>query len=137
MCLVSEQGKLKRAKEDIVCYKYLDWTYVHNCLETPFQGVKISKRVAHGLKPFRAKGFVKKKKCVNCYFYEGGLIHAVANEPIGYKGDYVVFKCHIPKGTRYIDSNCDTTIAAKKIVFDELYFWPDYYKNFKSIYYEV
>lgn len=129
MCLVSEQRKLKRATEDIVCYKHLVWSYVYGCFKTPLQDARVSKRVINGLKPFRARGFVQKRKGLNCYFYEGGLIHAFANEPVGYKGPHIVFKCHIPKGTRYVDSNCDKTIAAKKIVFDELYFMPDLYKT--------
>lgn len=133
MCLYSTERRLKRAKEDITCYKYLSWDYFNRCLVTPVMAMKIKDEdIINGLKPLRAKGLVQREKnSCGGYYFEGGLIHAYINQVNTY-GDSsvnIIFKCHIPKGTRYIQSKCDGSIAAKKIVFDELICWPDCHKG--------
>lgn len=133
MCLFSYQKRVKLAKEDITCYKVL----VSNIygIFTPVQWASINNDVLSGKKTFNASGIIKRERGLKGQrIYSGGLIHSYLYEPTAYIGDneyayglnYIICKCHVPKGTRYVKGGYDRSnpseIAAKKIVFDEIIF---------------
>jgi hypothetical protein len=131
MCLTTVQTRWLRAKEDIVCYKLLDRDRFYNPIyaayvkgiteyRTPFRGIPIKDKVIEGKKCFRAKGCAAFGSGV----ITEGAIHACATEEKAW--DYYkygsmgnsIFKCIIPKGTRYA-VGIDGDICAKKIKFIE------------------
>lgn len=133
MCLTTVQTRWLRAKEDIVCYKLLDRDKFYNPIyalyvkgiteyQTPFRGTPINNEVLEGKKYFRAKGWSTFEPGLGGYHITEGAIHACATEEKAW--DYYkygsmgnsIFKCIIPKGTRYA-VGIDDDICAKKIKF--------------------
>lgn len=130
MCLTSKSNKLEVAEKDIVCYKCMAFDELEELFRTPYQYVSIEKEIISGKKPFCAKGGLKKFKDKDGNIcFEGGLIHTFkslkdAKELCDFWREGVIFKCIIPKGTKYvlgqfesfINDYC-TSYASKKIIF--------------------
>lgn len=112
MCLFSKTKYPLIAEEDIVCYKTLDTDFINGkkVFITPFQHRPIHSRILSGELPFKAGG-KKQRLSVNRYgnfddkgtVIESGYIHCWANEFIsfGMNLDGALYKCIIPKGTKY------------------------------------
>lgn len=126
MCLYvkEENATLTTAKKDITCYKILRKSsnqfsgsnqFGEVCYKTPFFycNVKLGERVvAEGYQEFGRRSFPFKKDFT--HVANGGFIHTFASMQ-GIKSffknwkeeysfglyDYVVVKCHIPKGAQY------------------------------------
>ena len=116
MCLkLSEKRLPSVAEHDIICYKMLRfrkqayWSFY----ETPYANMLVSDRIINGeenLKPWpeiRITGPMQK--------IDQGFIHTYANlddakhqqKWISQAGDtYDIFKCIIPKGTKFYDGEC-------------------------------
>ena len=123
MCLETKQNTWLRAETDIKCYKKVFYKYSTNEYYTPFQSVRIPKKVINGKRCFRAMGFAKFVKTIQretLYSVQGGAIHAYSSEERGRAEVYfyndALFECIIPKGTKYAVGN-DNDICAKKIKF--------------------
>ena len=117
MCLVSKWRFSKKAKEDIVCYKILG--KMGEGYYTPYQDVKVDVT-----KPLKAVGN-------SITFFDplekrSGYIHTISSlEYIkmylhDFDGiEFAVFKCIIPKGTKYHKSKDGTEYCSRKIIFDK------------------
>lgn len=135
MCLTVNNinNCFRYASEDIVCYKVLhlltdEERYIINETNryvTPYKFIGIPDEVLDGKSPFKALG-----KCHTIYkdnecFINGGYIHTFAEYPKewidNHKIGYVVFRCVIPKGTRYAKGYfCGVdAYASKEIMFIE------------------
>lgn len=120
MCLVSKWRFPKRAKKDIVCYKILEKVKTDNSDEyyTPYLDVKVDIT-----KPLKALGnsitfidplekgsryihTISSLDLVNHYIWEMNCSRPV------------VFKCIIPKGTKYHKSLYNNEYCSRKIIFD-------------------
>ena len=124
MCLYSKQKRLKIAKKDIVCYKAFEATN-DNSIVTPVLKIKPSIEELEGKKPFKAVGRTGKYKLFSGFFlddmyeYGRGLIHTyIDKKHIPTNPTFVIYKCRIPKFTRYVTGGGE--IAAKKIIIDEI-----------------
>lgn len=122
MCLNSKWRFPKRAKKDIVCYKILEKVETDNGDEyyTPYQDTEVDIT-----KPFKAKGISLSFSNNTRYEKTKGYIHTISSlEYIktylrGFGGiKFAIFKCHIPKGTKYHESIYDVEYCSRKIVFD-------------------
>ena len=117
MCLVSKWRFPKRAKENIVCYKILE--KMGEGYYTPYQDVKVDIT-----KPLKAVGN-------SITFFDplekrSGYIHTISDLSLikyyinGMGCSHpIVFKCIIPKGTKYHKSQDDDEYCSKKIIFDK------------------
>ena len=137
MCLQCKDNKFKIADKDIVCYKYVE--YSNDTYHTPYKYVSIDNEIIEGKKPFCAKGKTEIHKEDSVFTFEGGVIHTfntlgAAEEVCKSFGDVeynAIFKCIIPKGTKYVEGRFGTefalvdSYASKEIIFNELV-----YKNF-------
>lgn len=119
MCLVSKWRFSKRAKKDIVCYKILERTGGE--YYTPYLDTEVDIT-----KPFKAKGISLSFNNNTRYEKTKGYIHTISD--LGLIKHYiegmscshpVVFKCIIPKGTRYHKSQNDNEYCSRKIIFDK------------------
>lgn len=134
MCLVAKNNHCFRyAKKDIVCYKVLRVTYqnVDNHLEllnyvTPFRLITIPDNIINGEAPFVACGKCTTIRTLDECLIDSGYVHTFAEYPQHWMANHpvmhVVFKCIIPKGTRYakgIFADGFVSYASKKIVFVE------------------
>lgn len=152
MCIRTNQEKLEVAESNITVYKLIDvnpgvlaTNYVlsrYMLLEQPqkysynsfYQFVVIDNNCVENKRPFIAKGHARRAKCSSGagyrYFYGEGLIHTFENEddalksiePNDVDAFAILYKCTIPKGTKYIKGVEDTgfpSYAAKKIIFEE------------------
>ena len=125
MCLTTKQTRWRIAKEDIICYKLLNGERVSLSeieYTTPFTFTPVPKNVIEGKKCLRAKGWSQWEEVYDCFQITNGAIHACASEheawnyyKYGTMGTHI-FKCIIPKGTRYAVGLFDD-ICAKKIKF--------------------
>jgi hypothetical protein len=121
MCLETTERIERIAENDVVCYKMLrmldDGRFV-----TPFAGKKVSSKVLSGKRIFKPSFFsIKDIRNVGCFKeIRRGYIH-VYNSP--YKvvlfSNEKLFKCIIPKGTRYWCDKFNGEYAARKIRFVE------------------
>lgn len=153
MCLITNQKRLKLAKEDIVVYKavhvspdnvhYFNAARNRSLLMSPknyrylsyYQLEDIDKDCVEGGRVYKSEGYLKRRKIGpephNLYMYGAGLIHTFkyfddAIKTINYvpyeQSVDIVYKCFIPKWTRYVfgdDDYCFSTYASKRIVFIE------------------
>lgn len=119
MCLVSKWRFSKRAKKDIVCYKILE--KMGEGYYTPYQDVKVDIT-----KPLKAEGISLSFSNNTRHEKTKGYIHTISN--LGLVKYYIegmgcshpiVFKCIIPKGTKYHKSRDDREYCSRKIIFDE------------------
>lgn len=128
MCLISKNSGLKKAIEDIQCWKMV-LRAKYNSVITPYMGRYISDSVISGNKPFAATEIYGAPMCTKVkdeYYYESGLIHTFANleearKEIGWLADgYEIFECKIPKGIGYVegvDLSGNQSFASEQIVF--------------------
>lgn len=112
MCLFSKTKCPHIAEEDIVCYKTLSTDIINGkkVFITPYQRTHIHSRILSGELPFKAGGR-KQRLSVSRYgsfndkgvVLESGYIHCWTNEyvAIGMSIGYALYKCIIPKGTKY------------------------------------
>lgn len=115
MCLISKWRFSKRAKKDIVCYKILEKMGGYY---TPYQNVKVDVT-----KPLKAVG--DSITFFNPFSKGSGYIHTISNlglvkcyiNGMGFSHP-VIFKCIIPKGTKYHESQNDGEYCSRKIIFD-------------------
>ena len=125
MCLVKNKkyhpfNRPLIAKEDIVCYKKLGQDG-ENIYTTPCTDTQVPIECIQNKIPFKAQILSKFKfiwKHVFGFgrFVEDGFIHSF-QEDDGYS-NYAVFKCIIPKGTKYF-VGYDGVYASEQIVFIE------------------
>jgi len=124
MCLTSKWRFPKRAKKDIVCYKvlerddegklrtpYID-TYINN-ISTPFIAKGIS--LSFDNKYEKGKGYIHtftKLSFLELEYSTTLTFRFIFHPP-------VVFKCIIPKGTKYHTSTDGKEYCSKKIIFKE------------------
>ena len=117
MCLVSKWRFSKRAKKDIICYKILE--KMEERYYTPYQNIKVDVT-----KPLKAVG--NSITFLDPLEKGSGYIHTISN--LGLVKYYieemrcshsVVFKCIIPKGTKYHKSQNDNEYCSRKIIFDK------------------
>ena len=118
MCLNSKWRFPKRAKNDIVCYKILE-TDNGDEYYTPFLSTNVDIT-----KPFKAEGIslsfntryekttgyihtVSSLECIRTYLRNIDCIKTV------------IFKCYIPKGTKYHKSLDNFEYCSRKIIFDK------------------
>lgn len=120
MCLQTIETKERIAETDIVCYKVLrmldDGRFV-----TPFIGKKVSSKVLCGKRLFKPSFFSIKDIRNVIYFKEirRGYIHVYGSPYQTLFSNEKLFKCIIPKGTRYWNDNFYSEYAARKIRFVE------------------
>lgn len=116
MCLTSKWRFPKIAKEDIVCYKVLEVNIDNRYFVTPYR-----KNIVDINKPYEAKE-ANSLSIFHPYTKTKGYIHTFAFIPTlqNLKERFdnpVVFKCIIPKGTKYHRGNF--AYCSKKIIFKE------------------
>lgn len=123
MCLYTYDKKPLIAKEDIICYKAVEYNPELDTYNTPFQRTDITEYVKNKT-IWRDSSEVQRTVADVDIFgkslYETGIgyIHALRG-PYG-RALYHVYKCIIPKGTEYyIGLNDD--ICARAIQFVEEY----------------
>lgn len=141
MCLIAKNNHCFRiAHKDIVCYKIMAvYTYNENYAKvigcdkkylTPYREVEIPWEVISGAEPMKSVGKCKTVRSGTECMIDSGYIHTFAEYPkqwlinIGDSHPYHVFKCIIPKGTRYVKGTfCGggffESYASKQIVFIE------------------
>ena len=114
------------AKEDIVCYKQL-CVNVHNVIVTPITKVPIprkciqknkKKRIPFKAEPLNKFMFIWKHVFGFSNEVTDGFIHTFSTEPLHYNYFWHghVFKCIIPKGTKYFIGD-DKDYASEQIIF--------------------
>lgn len=125
------------ARKDIECYKVLD-TYSGNAFWTPYKRERVPDDAIKGKKCFRAQGKLEMREICypgsQLYEVEGGVIHAFVDREgaikiarsfmgvvsIDIESIPSIFKCIIPRGTRYIMGiESEGQICAKRIKFVE------------------
>ena len=122
MCLVTKQSDWLIAEKDIKCYKMLD-TNMGGDFVTPYERTLVDDSIIRGERLFTAR----KASLYETFFprYNGtydideGAIHCYRNWLRGFinaLGSYHLFKCVIPKGTRYAIGE-DGEICAQAIKF--------------------
>ena len=140
MCLLIKDKKALIAEKDIVCYKKME-EFKHangkSDYATPYMYIPVDSDIINGEKPFKAKcvgygGAHRREKGMNHkypeynYRIESGYIHTYQDFNAAYDGLYGtdrIFKCIIPKGTKYYAGIFDggaPSYASKEIVFKEL-----------------
>lgn len=147
MCLIIEaKATPKRAKKDIICYKVIKrYTFSDGTenLHTPYKFAPIPKDVINGKKPFTAKtsggatvtdkmfercgryfgDFGEVSKCaIHTYTTETGAIADADLLKQYYGGNFIIYKCIIPKDTLYYEGDFEgiKSFASKKIVFKKM-----------------
>lgn len=131
MCLLSPQGKLKKAEKDIPCLKVIRYGDGRGLgsYRAYFQtGCAIPESVVSGERPYVAEGEAHPSGQWSGFVWNGGLIHT-------YTTDYnngaswlaglntLIFEAVIPKGTEYVegtDMMYHPCYASKQIVFGKL-----------------
>lgn len=109
MCLISKWRFPKKAKKDIVCYKVLKLSF-DGKLYTPFMSKEVDTS-----KPLIAKG--SSFSIFDPLEKKGGYIHSCANCRSEYANQ--IWKCIIPKGTRYHEAFDGCEYCSRKLIFLE------------------
>lgn len=129
MCLYSKNKEPFIAKEDIVCYKILVKTKIPCVYKTPIIRTKVIK-IPFFKKLFKAEGsqrviFSFLSSVAGMYEVSGGFIHTYkeiehakfyVNGEWFYEDECVIFKCIIPKGTHYYESETEYASEGIKIL---------------------
>lgn len=128
MCLYTYDREPSIAKEDIICYKVLVKTKIPFVYKTPIIGEELIK-IPFLRKSFKAIGYWGIMGFPTSYgvVYEvsSGFIHTYADIEeaisrldyiIECKGNSIVFKCVIPKGTKYFKSDSSSEYASEEII---------------------
>lgn len=122
MCLQTFETKERIAESDIVCYKILRMLD-NGRFATPYVGKKVSNKVLCGKRLFKPSFFSIKdiRNVSNFKEIRRGYIHCYASKPNPHyvMSREIVFKCVIPKGTRYWYDEIYGEYAARKIRFVE------------------
>lgn len=127
MCLTKNKAyhphnRPLKAKEDIVCYKALISTYVPNLFRTPIMETELNVKFYMEFQiPYKAKKdnsflFFTQHILGMGSVASDGFIHTLSSSCTC--PGYAVFKCIIPKGTKYFIGN-DGDYASEQIVFIE------------------
>lgn len=140
MCLTAKNNHCFRvATKDIVCYKVVRGEHLRDTNNpnkhtsnlryfTPYTMTLLPDEVINGTVPFEAKGTCQTFRYKDECLIEKGYIHTFAEYPKNWAAKHscgwfevFVFKCIIPKGTRYVKGTFEgtTAYASKKIVFVE------------------
>ena len=118
MCLISKWRFAKKASYDIVCYKVLD--KMGDEYYTPYRDTIVDINRIFKAKGFSFSFFDPKEK-------GKGYIHTYAT--LHYAKEHVfemacrnpvIFKCIIPKGTKYHISCNDSSFCSKQINFERI-----------------
>ena len=131
MCLNTTKNCFRYAKNDIECYKVLVEGSYH--YETPFAREIVRSLHLNGKEPFAAKGRAYTRLFNNSRSIDIGYIHTFTNLENAIKDCYCwygiylpndihIFKCVIPKGTRYAIGQFKEwkdAYASKQIIFKE------------------
>ena len=117
MCLISKWRFAKKAKKDIVCYKVLD--KMGDKYYTPYMDTIVDINRILKAKGFSFSFFDDPKEKGKGYIHTyASLYYAKEHVSAMACKNPVVFKCIIPKGTKYhISKNC-TEFCSKKIDFE-------------------
>ena len=117
MCLVSKWKFPRKAKEDIICYKIL--TRRNGIYETPIMCTSVDIN-----RPLIAKG--NSFRIINPDIKDTGYIHSLMfvadGKEIIKRDGYIkasLWKCIIPKGTKYHISKIRYEYCSKQIIFIE------------------
>ena len=143
MCLVATNNEIKEAETEIECYKVVKYTF-YKGYETPRLGLNIKYPIIKGETPLVAVGDedVKYNETEHYTEVNRGFIHVFKTknsaalyaeilDTFNDDGDYKVFRCTIPKGTKYYDGYfpyyCGqmSSYATKQIVFYKEIDWRD------------
>lgn len=137
MCLTAKRNCFRYAKEDIECYKVVKkvkcgsvYKKIHGVdfvYETPYLNVIISEDIISGKEPMLAHGKCETTRSDGECCIRSGYIHTFSDYPNAWcfnrqhREEYHVFKCIIPKGTRYAKGYFGGVgaYASKKIIFIE------------------
>ena len=116
MCLISKWRFAKKASHDIVCYKVLD--KMGGEYYTPYMGTIVDINRVLKAKGFSFSFFEPKEKGTG-YIHTYVTLQYTKNclFEIGYNPP-IVFKCIIPKGTKYHISKDCIEFCSKKIDFE-------------------
>ena len=123
MCIRVKNIFPKKAKTDIVCYKLLNDDMTAPC--TGFQ-YDLGEYKANGLSSLLIDikdSIIRKvrKEISICYWYSVGLIHTYKDIPLITSTKYFkeinrrVFKCIIPRGTYYYESDNSIEYASRRL----------------------
>lgn len=115
MCLLSRSFLPKRAKKDIICYKILRQS--QGSLYSPVMDTLVI------LSCLEAKGLNFPKRRKEYWQIGKGYIHAFLSKNLAYitcsttfdDSVHRVYKCMIPKGTKYY-TGINSEICAKKLI---------------------
>lgn len=133
MCLTSKTNIAKIANKDIVCYKLIWRRFASLDYITAYRDTPISYDILRGRKNFVAEG----PECIEPSFLDdgysisSGFIHTFTKKEDAIKMAkmygclehiWVVYKCVIPKGTKYFvsvdyDERCSTEIKFVEEIF--------------------
>ena len=128
MCLYPKQNLPTKATSPIQCWKILLCNEFGD-LFTPYQGVRLSKNVIDGTKPFVAVGVdeTSQKGTITC-----GYIHSytdlemakrdarflsVNKSIVDHRCVVYIFQCVVSAGVEYFESLYGSECASKEIVF--------------------
>lgn len=142
MCLVANYKEIKEAETEIECYKVVKYTF-YKGYETPSIGLNIKYPIIKGEMPLVAVGDEEIKDNESEHYTEvnRGFIHVFKTKTSAAlyaeilntfnDGEYKLFRCTIPKGTKYYDGYFSyycghmSSYATKQIVFCEEIDWRD------------
>ena len=143
MCLTTNHKEIKEAETEIECYKVIKYS-VHGGYRTPCVNYNVGYSVIKGESPLVAIGNenVKYNEIENNAEINTGFIHVFKTKYSaslyaeildvlggGYESEYKVFKCTIPKGTKYYEGHFSyfcgnlSSYAAKFIMLCEEIDW--------------
>lgn len=155
MCLYTNKGRLETADRDITVYKLIEvepgWGEPCQCARSRLLGHPesysyityyvldaIDRECVENGKPYKAEGVARRRRSLAggySHAYTAGLVHTLAEkddaialnaECPGPNGLAIVYRCTIPKGTKYVEGVEDTgyrSYASKRIVFEEPVFF--------------
>lgn len=114
------------AEEDIVCYKLLQINYITDIFVTPYTKMPVPIECLKNKVPFKAEIFNKSKFTWSHVLgfnniVGDGFIHTYSLNPPNYSTALCecVFKCIIPKGTKYFIGEHEDVYASEQIIFVE------------------
>ena len=130
MCLYLKSSKVRIAKEDIICYKFL--VKEVGSYFTPYQSSLIE--VGKLIEDTESLMIEKTSKRDFNFILYGGMFHTFKDIEAARKdvrwfannmsrvNEYVIFKCIIPKGTEYYEGTFEAykCYASKKLIISEV-----------------
>lgn len=156
MCLYTNKERLETADRDITVYKLIEvdpgWKEPFQCARSRLLGHPgnysyltyyvlntIDNECVENGKPYKAEGVARRRRSLAdgyAHVYTTGLVHTLAekDDAIALNAEYpdmnglaILYRCTIPKGTKYVEGVEDTgyrSYASKQIVFEEpVFFW--------------